>query len=114
MTLTKKLKEIHDFHVSVGIPVDHYWRPVKHKEHWMIWAETGEGDSFHADNGKKEQVIQGSTHVYTHKEFDPVLDAVQTMFDGAGLSWVLTSVQYEDETNTIHYEWTWETGGKNG
>jgi dTMP kinase len=73
-----------------------------------------EGDSFHADNGKKEQVIQGTTHVYTHKEFDPALDAVQTMFDVAGLSWVLTSVLYEDETNTIHYEWTWETGGKNG
>lgn len=114
MTLQNKLKEIKDFHNRVGCPAYHYWRPVRDADHWLIWYEAGEGNSFHADNGKREQVIQGATHVYTHTEFDPVLDAVQNMFEAAGLSWILTSVQYEDDTATIHYEWTWETGGEHG
>lgn len=108
MYLQQNLKKINDMHRSLGCPTFHYWRPVKGEQHWCIWYEEGEANSFHGDDHKAEQNIQGRTHVYTHVEYDPVLDSVQGMLDELCLSWALNSVQFEENTNTIHYEWIWE------
>ena len=108
MSLQQNLKRIHQMHESLDCPAFHYWRPIKGEEHWCIWYEEGEADSFHSDDHKMEQNIQGRTHVYTHVEYDPVLDSVQDMLDELCVSWALNSVQFEEDTNTIHYEWIWE------
>jgi len=84
----------------------HYWRPVK-KVPCIMWAETGEENSFHADNHKQEQNISGVCDYYTKKEFDPMIDEIQNTLDSMGLTWALDSVDYEDETNLIHYSWSW-------
>ena len=35
------------------------------------------------------------------------MDLIQEALNTSeGVGWVLSSVQYEDETNLIHYEWT--------
>jgi hypothetical protein len=73
-----------------------------------VWAETGESDSFNADNGKKEQVIEGTMDFYTETEFDPLFDEIQSVLDEMCCGWVLDSVQYEDSTKLIHYTWNWE------
>jgi hypothetical protein len=73
-----------------------------------VWAETGESDSFNADNGKKEQVIEGTMDFYTETEFDPLFDEIQSVLDEMCCGWVLDSVQYEDSTKLIHYSWNWE------
>jgi hypothetical protein len=36
------------------------------------------------------------------------LDNIQAALNSLRIPWRLNSVQYEDETNLIHYEWTWE------
>ena len=28
--------------------------------------------------------------------------------DAAGIAWYLNSIQYEEDTGLIHYEWVWE------
>lgn len=108
MLLQSNLQRIGAIHKSLDCPTFHYWRPVKGLSHWCIWYEEGESTSFDSDNHKTEQNIEGRTHVYTHIEYDSILDDVQELFDEAGLSWNLESVQYEEETHTIHYEWRWE------
>ena len=45
----------------------------------------------------------------TRTEYDPTLDRIQEILNGFDFpfSWRLESVQYEDDTDLIHYEWTW-------
>jgi hypothetical protein len=90
------------------LKVYHYWRP-RLQAPYCIWAEDGEGDSLHADNKKKEQVISGTIDYFTKEEFDDNVDAIQEALNDIEIGWELSSVDYEDETNLIHYTWTFET-----
>lgn len=41
--------------------------------------------------------------------YDETADVIQNNMNRAqGVSWRLNSVQYEDDTNMIHYEWEFE------
>lgn len=104
--LQAKLNQIGASFATLTTYCYHYWRPVNHFP-CLIWAETGESESFHSDNRKSEQRIVGTMHCFTKTEFDTLLDDVQSMFETLGLTWSLTSVQFETETNTIHYSWSW-------
>lgn len=84
----------------------HYWR-TSVEPPYLIWAESGEEDSFHSDDQKAEQAISGTVDVFTRTEFDPLLDDVQDTLEALGVAWSLSSVQFEEETNLIHYEWSW-------
>lgn len=106
MSLQAKLRQIGAALAQVTEKTYHYWRPVKDVP-CLIWAESGEEDSFHASNRKQEQRIVGTVDLFTKTEFDPLCDDVQDALEALGLTWSLESVQYEDDTNLIHYEWTW-------
>lgn len=55
-----------------------------------------------------EQAITGTTDYFTRDEFDPAIDRIQDANQSLGIAWRLNSVQYEDDTELIHYEWSWE------
>ena len=57
--------------------------------------------------GGIRQNIVGTVDLFTKTEFDPLADDVQNVLDELGVTWSLESVQYEDETNLIHMEWSW-------
>lgn len=105
-SLQSKLQQIGTALAAVTEKTYHYWRPVKDVP-CLIWAESGEENSFHAGNHKQEQRIIGTVDLFTRTEFDPLCDQVQEALEALGLTWNLESVQFEDETNLIHYEWTW-------
>lgn len=107
MTLQQKLKRINDGIAGLSVPFYHYRRP-RQEPPFGTWQEHGEGDSFYAGDLKVEQVIVGAIDYFTKVEFDPVVDEIQGLLDTMGVVWNLDSVQYEEETNLIHYEWSWE------
>lgn len=111
IALQLKLRQMGEAFATVTKNAYHYFRPVTSFPA-LIWAESGEAASFHADNRKSCQNIQGTVDLFTKTEFDPLLDDVQTALEGLGVAWYLSSVQYEDETNAIHYEWTWEVASR--
>lgn len=84
----------------------HYYRAKKALP-CLVWAESGEEESFHSDNQKSEQRIVGTVDLFTKTEFDPIADSVQETLEDLGATWALNSVQYEEETNLIHMEWSW-------
>lgn len=111
MTLQSKLQRIGDALVEgLDANVYHYTRPQLQAP-FCVWAEDGENTPFDADNGKQEQSIGGYVDYYTKTEYDPALDAVQDVLAGLAeempFGWRLDSVQFEDETNLIHYQWVW-------
>lgn len=106
MSLQSKLRQIGEAFATVNANCFHYWRPVTTVP-CLIWAETGEENSFNTDNHKTEQNIAGTVDLFTKTEFDPLVDDVQSVLDGLGVAWSLSSVLYEDETKMIHYTWEW-------
>lgn len=101
-----KIYRIRDALLTVSKDVYHF-EALKKKDKYIVWAEDGEGNSGHADN-KKNQVIQGTIDYFTKDDADLVVEEIQEALELYEISYKLNSVQYEDETEYIHYEWIWE------
>lgn len=109
MSLQAKIQQIgtalHEaLYETLGEKVYHYFRPTG-KIPACVWQESGEDNSFHSGNHKTEQAIRGTVDYYTQAEFDANADTIQATLDGLGAAWWLESVQYEEDTKIIHFEW---------
>ena len=104
-SLQSLLKKLYEPFLELDCDVTHYRRMSKYP--YVVWAEEGEENSFSADNIKQEQRITGTVDLFTRTEFDPLADDVQEILNSEQIGWRLDSVQYEDETNLIHYLWNW-------
>lgn len=108
MNITKKLLTFKSALDEIKIDnIFHYYAPSKNKD-YIVWTEDGEGDSLHADDRKNEQVITGTIDLFTKIEYNPVVDEVQNALNRNKISFRLESVQFEEETSFIHYEWSFE------
>ena len=85
----------------------HFFKPPGINPPYCVWMEDGE-NGFEADDLKADQAITGTVHYFTKTEYDGALDDIQGVLDTYGAAWYLNSVQYEDETGLIHYEWVFE------
>lgn len=108
MTLQEKLYALYEPFIVLECDVSHY-RRINSKR-FVVWAEDGEDNSFHADNLKEEQKLTGTVDLFTNKEFDPIADDIQSILNTQQIGWYLASVLYEEETNLIHYQWRWYCG----
>ncbi|MCX7772215.1 MAG: hypothetical protein N2376_03780 [Clostridia bacterium] len=102
------LSDLRDLLLTVSPHVFHY-SATDQTGNYIIWAEEGEGGSAYADNKKIQQVLHGTIDYFTKTEFDPVFQQIQMKLNSVDeLAWSLNSIQYEEETGYIHYEWVWE------
>lgn len=95
--------------LTVTDNVGHYEASDK-TDQYIVWSEDGQSGSVWADGGMQEQSIQGTIDYYTKMEFDPNAPKIQEALNGV-CSWRLNSIQYEDNTGYIHYEWVFDTEG---
>ena len=92
-------------HTAVTNAVSHAKRMKS--DRYFVWQEDGES-VLAADDLHAECAITGTTDLFTKQEFDPWVDAFGEALSSHGIAWSLSSVQYEDDTGFIHYEWSWE------
>ena len=105
--MLEKLHKVKDALLTVTDTVFHYFAEDQ-LDRYIVWAESGEVSSLEADNRKQEQTIGGTIDYFTKTDFDPNIDAIQNALKSAEISFLLESVQYEEETGYIHYEWKFE------
>ena len=110
MTLQDKLKKLYEPFLNLGCDVFHFTRGDT-RAPYVVWSETGEESSFHANDRKQEQQLTGFVDFYTLTEFDPIAGDIQEVLNSEEIGWTLSSVLYEEETNLIHYQWRWWTCG---
>ncbi|HWQ29856.1 MAG TPA: hypothetical protein VN549_02610 [Negativicutes bacterium] len=108
-----KLVDLRDLLSTVGVPVDHY-KASKRSDKYIVWSEDGQVGGMHADDSMTEQVLQGTIDYFTKEEFDPNFEIIQKKLNSADITWGLNSVQYEENTKYIHYEWVWEVDSSIG
>jgi hypothetical protein len=102
-----KLTDLRDLLLAVTPNTFHFKAYAKPDE-YIVWAEDGEADSLNADDQKEEQVLQGTIDYFTKMEYDPNFEIIQAKLNSTDLTWRLNSIQHEEETGYIHYEWIWE------
>lgn len=105
--MPSKLKIIPDTLKTISDNVSHY-EAFKKEDKYIVWAEDSEGSSVEGDDQKTNQSIQGTIDYFTKKDMDEKVDEIQAALTNACISFYLNSVQYEDETGYIHYEWVFE------
>lgn len=105
--MRSKLKKIPEILKTVTDNVSHY-EAMGITDKYIVWAEDSEGSSVEGDDRKINQSIQGTIDYFTKQDFDENIDKIQAALTAACISFYLNSVQYEDETEYIHYEWVFE------
>lgn len=103
----EKIYKIPEILMEISDNVSHY-EAMNKTDKYIVWAEDLESTSLNADNKKKIQVIQGTIDYFTKIDGDTVVDEIQEALKAEKVSFYLNSVQYEEETGYIHYEWVWE------
>lgn len=93
--------------LSVTDKVYHY-RAYGATDKYIVWAEDGQAGSVWAENKMQNQVVEGTVDYFTKSEDDTNVEAIQNALNDAEISWRLNSVQYELNTNLIHFEWVWQ------
>lgn len=101
------LANLRDALLTITPNVYHY-TAQKTTGNYIVWAEDGQGNASHAENIMTTQTIQGTIDYFTKTEFDPVFDQIQEALNILDIAWSLNSIQFEEETGYIHYEWLFE------
>lgn len=102
-----KLTDLRDALVDTEIPVYHF-EAYKQSDKYIVWAEDGEAGATYADNKMVSQRLEGTIDYYTKDEFDGNFDLIQEKLNSLDIAWKLNSIQHEEDTKYIHYEWVWE------
>ena len=105
MTLNSKLQAFGAAMAKLPGEVYHY-RRSKIETPYTVWQEDG-CENFAADNRTAEQTATGTLDYFTKREYDPAVDQIQSVLASLPVCWSLNSVQYEEDTGIIHYEWIW-------
>ena len=106
-----KLSDLRDALLEVTQDTFHYEAKYK-PDKYIIWTEDTEAGSLDADDTKDEQVIQGTIDYFTRAEYDKNVVKIQQKLNSIGIAWFLNSIQYEEDTKFIHYEWVFELEGE--
>lgn len=101
----ERLYYVRDALLQISDNVFHIVKKGKVKDRYFVWQEDSESSNLHADNSKMHQTIEGTIDYFTTKERDSAVDDVQRVLNEKKISFRLNTVQYEDNTGLIHYEW---------
>ena len=71
-----------------------------------VWADDAANDLY-ADDLHSEHIKQGTIDYFTRDNSDTPKTTIETAIDGK-VAWYLNSIQFEEDTGYIHYEWVYE------
>lgn len=86
-----------------GAKVYHF-TAVKATPPYIVWAEDG-ADDLQLNGVHVEKAATGTVDLFTKTENDTLVESIESALDSVDGVWELNSVQYEQETGLIHYEW---------
>ena len=91
---------------TVSENVYHY-HAYNQDDKYIVWAEDA-AKNISGNNKMQDAIIQGTVDYFTKEEFDEKIIAIEEALNNAEIAFYLNSVQYEEETGYIHYEWVFE------
>ena len=93
--------------LGTGIPFAHYGWDKAPSGDYGVWAEDS-AQHLYTDNRVEAQSVQGTIDLFTRSDNRGQMEQIQQALNNTGVAWYLNSVQYEDDTRYLHYEWVFE------
>ncbi len=94
---------------ATGYSFAHYGWSHSPDGDYGVYAEDGAND-LEADDQHAEKVIEGTVDYFTRNDSGAPKTVIEAALDASGAAWKLNSVQFENDTGYIHYEWIFQTG----
>lgn len=91
---------------ALGIPLAEYAWDSRPDSDYVVIAIDQEAGSLYADGHMENQSPQGTIDLFSANNDRETMQRIQetlNAFDGC--AWYLNSVQYEQETRLLHWEW---------
>lgn len=88
------------------LPV-HRYLAHKKTDRYIVWAEDSETIYFSDDKAEMGE-IAGTVDLFTKTEDDDAVILIKEGLELENICYKLNSIQYEDDTGYIHYEWIFE------
>ena len=85
----------------------HYYAAPGTSPPYIVWAEDSDND-LAANNIHAERCYEGTVDLFTRDEGDTLISAIPAALESIEAAYYLNSVQYEEETGLIHFEWVWQ------
>lgn len=85
----------------------HYYVAPGTPPPYIVWAEDSDND-LAANNIHAERCYEGTVDLFTRDEGDTLISAIPAALESIEAAYYLNSVQYEEETGLIHFEWVWQ------
>lgn len=92
---------------ATGIPFAHFGFVNAPQDAYMVYAENMV-DSLRTGGHQAETITHGTLDLFTRDDTQLQRNRIETELNKIdGFAFQLESIQYEDETGFIHYEWYW-------
>ena len=75
---------------------------------YIVYGVDGENHLFASDR-RAELCDAGYVDLFTKDGNDPLIKSVPEALELAGVAFYLNSIQFEEQTDLLHYEWRWES-----
>lgn len=98
------LNEFQTEMATIGSNVYHHFSPQGAGIPRIVWAEYYREDLI-ADNVHAQTAWEISVNVYTKSETEAMIATLEAKLNAIECGWRLDSVQYEDDTGLLHYEY---------
>ena len=105
--VNEKIQKVKEVLTGIVKRSYHFTAPDKPKAPYAVWHEEGQ-NVMYADNKAVEHAESGVIQYFTKEEYSAVSDEIFEAFTNADICIRLNSIQYEEDTGLIHYEWEWE------
>lgn len=101
------MDELRDALVAVTLDCYHYFAKPNTEPPYIVWKEDGRNDLV-ANGEHSEKAWTGVVDFYTKNENDLLVAKIDNALTSIGAAWSLVSVDYETDSELIHYSWDWE------
>lgn len=92
---------------NTGLKFAHFGWSRAPSGDYGVYAEDSANDLI--ANGKHaEKVLQGTVDYFTRDDSGTPKRTVEAALDSIPIAWFLSSIQFEEDTGFIHYEWVFE------
>lgn len=84
------------------------WAAPPQTDAWGVLSIDG-GFSLDGDNSHAEDALEGTIDLYTRRLDSADFTSVDGCLKKLDICYRLNSVQYEQDTRLLHYEWVWQS-----
>lgn len=78
-------------------------------DNYGVVSQDGQ-NALRGSNALAEKVQEGTVDWFSRSPTSTMPGSIESALDSLGASWYLNSVQYENDTGFIHWEWVWQYG----